>query len=88
MDVCLSHFGFCNYISPKHACIFYDEVKRAPFLALFRSYTCMYVQCRILCGLMGFNYLFIPASNGVANTMEMPYTCTCIFAQDILLSFF
>ena len=26
MDVCLSNFGHCNYVSPKHACIFYDEV--------------------------------------------------------------
>ncbi|XP_033123294.1 PHD finger protein 12-like isoform X2 [Anneissia japonica] len=28
MHVCLSNFGHCNYISPKHACIFYDEVSR------------------------------------------------------------
>ncbi|XP_022096295.1 PHD finger protein 12-like isoform X2 [Acanthaster planci] len=28
MDVCLSNFGHCNYISPKHACIFYDENTR------------------------------------------------------------
>lgn len=26
MDVCLANYGHCNYISPKHACIFYDEV--------------------------------------------------------------
>ena len=26
-DVCLSSYGFCNYVSPKHAVIFYDEVK-------------------------------------------------------------
>ncbi|KAK2912272.1 PHD finger protein 12 [Channa argus] len=25
MDVCLSNYGHCNYISGKHACIFYDE---------------------------------------------------------------
>ncbi|XP_038062063.1 PHD finger protein 12-like [Patiria miniata] len=28
MDVCLSNFGHCNYVSPKHACIFYDENTR------------------------------------------------------------
>lgn len=26
MDVCLTQFGHCNFISPKHAYIFYDEV--------------------------------------------------------------
>lgn len=26
MDVCLTTYGHCNYISGKHACIFYDEV--------------------------------------------------------------
>ncbi|XP_076590640.1 PHD finger protein 12-like [Chaetodon auriga] len=26
MDVCLTNYGHCNYISGKHACIFYDEV--------------------------------------------------------------
>ncbi len=26
MDVCLTNFGHCIYISAKHACIFYDEV--------------------------------------------------------------
>lgn len=25
-DVCLSDFGYCNYVSSKHAVIFYDEV--------------------------------------------------------------
>ncbi|XP_027014498.1 PHD finger protein 12 [Tachysurus fulvidraco] len=25
MDVCLMNYGHCNYISGKHACIFYDE---------------------------------------------------------------
>uniref|UniRef100_A0A8C1CP67 PHD finger protein 12 n=2 Tax=Cyprinus carpio TaxID=7962 RepID=A0A8C1CP67_CYPCA len=25
MDVCLTNFGHCNYVSGKHACIFYDE---------------------------------------------------------------
>uniref|UniRef100_A0A4W6CDS9 PHD finger protein 12 n=1 Tax=Lates calcarifer TaxID=8187 RepID=A0A4W6CDS9_LATCA len=25
MDVCLTNYGYCNYISGKHACIFYDE---------------------------------------------------------------
>lgn len=26
MDVCLTKYGHCNYVSGKHACIFYDEV--------------------------------------------------------------
>ena len=26
MDVCLSQYGYCNFISPKHAMVFYDEV--------------------------------------------------------------
>ncbi|XP_076367507.1 PHD finger protein 12-like isoform X1 [Tachypleus tridentatus] len=26
MDVCLANYGHCNYVSAKHACIFYDEV--------------------------------------------------------------
>ncbi|XP_067866082.1 PHD finger protein 12-like [Heterodontus francisci] len=25
MDVCLINYGHCNYVSGKHACIFYDE---------------------------------------------------------------
>ncbi|XP_056119417.1 PHD finger protein 12 isoform X1 [Rhinichthys klamathensis goyatoka] len=25
MDVCLTNYGHCNYVSGKHACIFYDE---------------------------------------------------------------
>lgn len=25
MDVCLTSYGHCNYVSGKHACIFYDE---------------------------------------------------------------
>uniref|UniRef100_A0A8C7WWM9 PHD finger protein 12 n=1 Tax=Oryzias sinensis TaxID=183150 RepID=A0A8C7WWM9_9TELE len=25
MDVCLSNYGHCNFVSGKHACIFYDE---------------------------------------------------------------
>lgn len=29
MDVCLMNYGHCNYVSGKHACIFYDEVKDA-----------------------------------------------------------
>lgn len=29
MDVCLTNYGRCNYISGKHACIFYDEVGRS-----------------------------------------------------------
>lgn len=28
MDVCLTSFGHCNYISAKHACIFYDEITK------------------------------------------------------------
>lgn len=28
MDVCLSQYGHCNYISPKHAMVFYDETTR------------------------------------------------------------
>lgn len=27
MDVCLTNYGHCNYISGKHACIFYDEAR-------------------------------------------------------------
>lgn len=26
MDVSLSNYGHCNFVSAKHACIFYDEV--------------------------------------------------------------
>lgn len=26
-DVCLSSYGYCSYVSPKHAVIFYDEVR-------------------------------------------------------------
>lgn len=26
MDVCLTNYGHCYYVSGKHACIFYDEV--------------------------------------------------------------
>ena len=28
MDVCLANYGSCSYVSPRHACIFYDEVGR------------------------------------------------------------
>ncbi|XP_052072417.1 PHD finger protein 12-like isoform X1 [Mytilus californianus] len=28
MDVCLSQYGHCNFISPKHAMVFYDETTR------------------------------------------------------------
>ncbi|XP_061166632.1 PHD finger protein 12-like [Saccostrea echinata] len=28
MDVCLTQFGHCNYISPKHAYVFYDETTK------------------------------------------------------------
>ena len=27
MDVCLSNYGHCNYISSHHACIFIDKVR-------------------------------------------------------------
>ena len=29
MDVCLTNYGHCNYVSGKHACIFYDEVRHS-----------------------------------------------------------
>lgn len=39
MDVCLTNYGHCNYISGKHACIFYDEVRTLLCcLHLFPSY--------------------------------------------------
>lgn len=28
MDVCLTNFGHCNFVSSKHACIFYDEMSK------------------------------------------------------------
>ncbi|KAI8782938.1 PHD finger protein 12 isoform X1 [Biomphalaria glabrata] len=28
MDVCLSHYGYCNFISSHHATLFYDEMSR------------------------------------------------------------
>ncbi|XP_070571752.1 PHD finger protein 12-like [Ptychodera flava] len=28
MDVCLTNFGHCNFVSAKHACIFYDETTK------------------------------------------------------------
>ncbi|XP_060541103.1 PHD finger protein 12 isoform X2 [Pantherophis guttatus] len=28
MDVCLTNYGHCNYVSGKHACIFYDETTK------------------------------------------------------------
>uniref|UniRef100_A0A2R5LGP3 PHD finger protein 12 n=1 Tax=Ornithodoros turicata TaxID=34597 RepID=A0A2R5LGP3_9ACAR len=28
MDVCLTNYGHCNYVSAKHACIFYDEITK------------------------------------------------------------
>lgn len=34
MDVCLTNYGHCNYISEKHACIFYDEVRPLNYIAL------------------------------------------------------
>lgn len=40
-DVCLSSYGFCNYVSPKHAVIFYDEVFISftlfPFCKFFKN---------------------------------------------------
>ncbi len=41
MDVCLHQFGQCNFVSAKHACIFFDEVTLhflsffLPFLSFF-----------------------------------------------------
>lgn len=26
MDLCLRNYGYCNYLSDKHCCVFYDEV--------------------------------------------------------------
>ncbi len=37
MDVCLTNYGHCNYISGKHACIFYDEVSAYTILLPWRS---------------------------------------------------
>lgn len=34
MDVCLTNYGHCNYISGKHACIFYDEVRPLNYITL------------------------------------------------------
>ncbi|KAK2160899.1 hypothetical protein LSH36_125g03022 [Paralvinella palmiformis] len=28
MNLCLDNYGQCNYVSPKHACVFYDEMSR------------------------------------------------------------
>lgn len=28
MDVCLNNYGHCNFVSAKHACIFYDEITK------------------------------------------------------------
>ena len=39
MDVCLNWFGHCNYVSSKHACIFYDEVSvMIRILQIFSAY--------------------------------------------------
>lgn len=35
MDVCLTNYGHCNYVSGKHACIFYDEVCNFKHLTCF-----------------------------------------------------
>lgn len=40
MDVCLTNYGHCNYISGKHACIFYDEV---------RALKCIKCKHKLLC---------------------------------------
>lgn len=34
MDVCLTNYGHCNYVSGKHACIFYDEVRLLNYITL------------------------------------------------------
>lgn len=51
MDVCLTNYGHCNYVSGKHACIFYDEVRagdgvggRSPHLRPLLG-TGVFVQC-------------------------------------------
>ena len=35
MDLCLSSYGFCNYVSGKHATIFFDKVFYYLFLFFF-----------------------------------------------------
>jgi len=38
MDLCLSNYGFCNYVSGKHATIFYDKVSLGFFYFRLRKY--------------------------------------------------
>ena len=35
-NVTLTNYGHCNFISGKHACIFFDEVRLAILTFLFR----------------------------------------------------
>ncbi len=37
MDVCLADYGHCNFVSPKHACIFYDEVRMSSVAVIFSA---------------------------------------------------
>lgn len=50
MDVCLTNYGHCNYISGKHACIFYDEVRafKSAVLLIFPLTTCWSHAVRLL----------------------------------------
>ena len=43
MDVCLTNYGHCNYISSRQACIFYDKV------SLERVCVCVYVCMCVVC---------------------------------------
>ena len=53
MDVCLNWFGHCNYVSSKHACIFYDEVSvMIHILQIFSAYFVL---------LLLRNFFFIPS---------------------------
>lgn len=44
MDVCLTSYGHCNYVSGKHACIFYDEVS-AWVIFFFHYYYFYFLVC-------------------------------------------
>ena len=47
MDVCLGQYGQCNFISAKHALIFYDEVSRLIFGTFLKNDSkCRIVQTR------------------------------------------
>ncbi|XP_030831532.1 PHD finger protein 12 isoform X1 [Strongylocentrotus purpuratus] len=38
MDVCSGSYGHCNFVSPKHACIFYDQTTRLYELINYSEY--------------------------------------------------